>query len=212
MRDKLRKRRRELGLTQQQAADYIGIKKSTYYNYEHKFMSTTNKNAKKIIASGFLGDAKDNYVRGRLERRKKQEREKHRIPNIPNFYERLDALCGEDGRLYADEQSAALRSLQEDLGVITRAVDPDHVINQVAVNEQIEFGELVLEFRGERTQSTMAEQVGISSSEISAVERGQRGSGSEIVKNLPTHDFFTASQQIALQKVYKRMRMKEMEQ
>lgn len=116
MKKLLRKRREELGLTQQQAADYIGMKKSTYGNYEEKYISRSTKNAQKIIKSGFLGTVEESEVRRQLEEEARRERSKHRITHIPDFYERLNALCDEKGAINVSKNDPRMQELRMAVG------------------------------------------------------------------------------------------------
>ena len=73
---KLKQRRVELGLTQQQAAEFIGISKKSYSNYEYKNMGSHNPIAQKIIASGILGSTEEHEIRKQFREEKRRERNK----------------------------------------------------------------------------------------------------------------------------------------
>lgn len=154
-------RRRFFGVPRKVMAEVVGINTATYASYEQGKVSNWTDNAEKIVNSQIYNDqvmrkARDKYVEEWTDAVKKRGSkqksiEERRIPNIPNFYERLDALCDETGRLSVDENHPDLQELRV-------AVGGKRVIPDIA-----EFREELIRMREEKglSQREAAELVGV---------------------------------------------------
>lgn len=90
---KLTKKRKVLGLSDGEAAELAKVPRTTYKNYETghiKNMTDNGRQIRDLFLLADLGDgAQDMVIRN----------ESQLIRNIPDFYERLNALCDETGTL-----------------------------------------------------------------------------------------------------------------
>lgn len=157
----LQKRRRFFGVPRKVMGEIIGINPATYASYELGKVSNWTDTADKILNSRIYDDrvmrqARDKYVKewtkAVAKRGSKAKPKDHqRIPNIPDFYERLDALCDENGRVAVDENHPDLQELRV-------AVGGKRVIPDVA-----EFRDELIRIRKEKglSQKEAAELAGV---------------------------------------------------
>lgn len=197
--------RGKYNLTQREVASLAGISQKSYQRVEIGYASEQSKTSKLVK----LKIVDNENVLKRYAYERKKERDKFRIPNIPDFYERLNSLCGEDGRVCARKNPEELKRLRIELGVKTDGSGSGNKGKAVAIEEQVALGRLARRFRGGHSQSEMERLTGIGSASISAIERGQWSSDSKDMKKMLVHTYFDADQRSQLKRAYDRLKIKE---
>ena len=113
---KVRKTRNKYGLTQQEFADIVRISKGTLASLERGYTTEWAESAIRIKESGMLDEEKAQEIVRELHLKRVRKRDKYRIPNIPNFYEKLNSLCDKDGSLAVDINHPELQELRMAIG------------------------------------------------------------------------------------------------
>lgn len=202
MRERLKEIRAFHGLTYREAAEIAGVGATTYLKIEKGKQRKDTEPYQKVKAK--LVDTQS-YIR-RHSLKKHREMSERRIPNIPNFYERLERVCDENGNVCVSLNEKELHSLRVDLGVIEgeeTKVD--------ALGERKNFATLLKEFRGNVPQTEHSRRLGVTNSSYHGIESEKRGARSRVMQGMLTNNHFTKAQQRQLTNVYNRMRKKEME-
>lgn len=99
---KMKEARLKRRMTMIEVAEKLDINVSTYSNYENGVARKWSSTAEKIWESDFIqGD---------------YEKVSRAIPDIPNFYERLDKLCNARGNIVVDVNHPDLQELRVAVG------------------------------------------------------------------------------------------------
>lgn len=198
--------RGKYNLTQREMADITGVSASMYHVVESG-VANRQSNTSKKIESNLNERAMKSYTRERMKKL-----DKYRIPNIPNFYEQLDALCNKEGRLDVDKNPKGLLKLQKALGVKRGVNRTGPRRKKRAFSEQQALGRILRGFRGNMSQRELAEKLGIGQDNYGKVERGEWTSRSKAMKTIVRHEYYTVEQREIFKRAYDKLRTKEMEQ
>ena len=124
---KVKKERHKYGLTQQQLANMTGLTKGTIGSIETGAVGEHAPSAQKLIGAGFFKEDVMKRKMARLHNNRMRERDKYRIPNIPDFYEKLDSVCNTDGQITVDINHPTLQELR-------RLIDAEAHVEKKAYN------------------------------------------------------------------------------
>ena len=181
--------RAKYDLTQAEVAKIAGISQSVYATIE-KGVTSDQSEAAKLVRKKIIDDREEIKRRSMKKRRMMDN---HRIPNIPNFYQRLEKLCDEEGQICADKNPEMLELLQIELGV----------------RPSPSVFELLRQFRGTLSRRVFAKWLGVKEPSYTSVEKGDVGSSSRVLQSIISSDCFTEEEQHRLQVAY--VQLKEAE-
>lgn len=192
--DYLKKLRTDRKMTQAEFVQVTGETATTISYLERGLRSHHSKSAKRLVATlNQIDLLTENEIECLNRLANKPENNHHRIPNIPNFYQRLEKLCDEKGRICADKNPETFELLQIELGV----------------RPSPSIFELLRQFRGTLSRRVFAKWLGVKESSYTSIERGGVRSNSRVLQSLLTSDCFTEEEQRRLRVAY--IQLKEAE-
>lgn len=169
---KLRRRQKEYGVMLKDMAELAGVSRQHYSYYVRGKANTWTDVAEKIANSKIFDDEEIAKYSPQpepepeervIEYPEAMSNPHQRIPNIPDFYERLDSITDINGKIFVDDDHPTLESLKKDVGAVKEFV---------YTREELADTLKDLRKKKELTQVEASELIGISISSYLSYEYG----------------------------------------